>query len=75
MNVYDEYKDYGLQVVAFPCNQFLNQEPGSSQEIKAYAREQMGAQFPLMQRCDVNGETAHNIFKYLRKNTECFINP
>jgi glutathione peroxidase len=61
-------------VVAFPCSQFLNQEAVTDEEIIEFARGKMGATFPLMKKCDVNGETAHPIFKKLRRNTECFYN-
>ena len=72
VNVYEEYKELGLQVVAFPCSQFLDQEPGSQEEIKKYAQEEMGAFFPLMAKCNVNGKDAHPVFKHLRKKTKCF---
>jgi glutathione peroxidase len=74
VNVYEEYKSYGMQVVAFPCSQFLDQEVKTDEEVIDFARNKMGAEFPLMQRCNVNGEEAHPVFKMLRKQTECFHN-
>lgn len=75
VNLYNEYSDHGLTVIAFPSNQFLSQEPGSNKEIEDYARVTMKAQFPLMDKCDVNGKNAHPVWKYIRKNIECFNNP
>lgn len=63
-----------MQVLAFPCSQFLEQEAATEKEIIEFARVKMGANFPLMKKCDVNGETAHPVFKKLRKTTECFYN-
>lgn len=48
VNVYEEYKAYGMQVIAFPCSQFLDQEVKTDAEVIEYARNQMGAMFPLM---------------------------
>lgn len=75
VNVYEEYKSYGMQVVAFPSSQFFSsQESVSKEEIIAFSRTMMGATFPIMEKCDVNGEAAHIIFKLLRKTTACFYN-
>ena len=74
VNVYEEYNQYGMQVLAFPCSQFLEQEEANDSEIIEFARIKMGANFPLMKKCDVNGETAHQVFKKLRKTTQCFYN-
>ena len=51
----------------------MNQEPGTTAEIKEFARK-MGARFKLMEKCNVNGENAHPLFKLLRKKTKCFMN-
>jgi len=72
--VHEEYGQYGIQVVGFPCSQFLAQEHHTDEEIISFAREKMGATFPIMKKCDVNGESAHPVFKKLRKSTECFCN-
>lgn len=52
----------------------MNQELTTNAEIEDYARNKMQANFPLMSRCLVNGKDAHPVFKYLRKNTESFVN-
>ena len=63
--LYEQYGAGGFEVLAFPCNQFGNQEPGTNQEIKQFAARK-GAQFPLFAKVDVNGEHAHPLFKYLK---------
>lgn len=60
-----KYQPRGLVVLAFPCNQFANQEPGSPAEIKAFAAAK-GATFPLFAKIDVNGADAHPLFKWLQ---------
>lgn len=74
VNVYDEYKDIGLQMIGFPTNQFLELEPGSPAEIIAFARDTMQAKFPIMMKTDVNGPNAHAVFKHLRRNSPEFYN-
>ena len=70
VKLYQMYEKYGLEIVAFPCNQFLNQEPHSNESIKAYVRRQYGVEFPLMDKVCVNGKETHDVFKYLRSNTK-----
>ena len=54
-----------LRILAFPCNQFANQEPGSNEDIKAFA-EGYNVQFDMFNKIDVNGENAHPFFQYLK---------
>ena len=56
------------QVLAFPCNQFGQQEPGTGEEISAFAKSHFGATFPLMGKTDVNGAATHPIFDFLKKH-------
>ena len=63
--LYQKYKDKGLVVVGFPCDQFGHQEPGTNEEIEEFCRLNHGVTFPLMAKCDVNGEHAHDVFKWL----------
>lgn len=72
--MHEEYASFGMQVVVFPSDQFLGMEHNKPEEIIEYARKKMGATFPLMEKCLVNGEQAHPIFKCLRKQTPCFYN-
>lgn len=70
MELYKQYEDKGLQIIAFPCSQFLNQEPKPNSEIKRDVESKFGVSFPLMDKCDVNGPEAHPVFRYLRGNTK-----
>ena len=63
--LYKKYKDQGLVVIGFPCDQFGHQEPGSNAEIEEFCRLNHGVTFPLMAKSDVNGENANAIFKWL----------
>ena len=59
----------GLQVLAFPCSQFGNAEPGTADDVKKYA-DKHGASFPLFSKVQVNGHSAHPLFVYLKKQTD-----
>jgi len=65
--LYQRYKDLGLVVIGFPCDQFAHQEPGSNEEIAEFCRLNHGVTFPLMAKIEVNGEKAHPIYQYLKK--------
>ncbi len=62
----EQYKDQGLTVIGFPCNQFGSQDPGSNDEIGAFCQKNYGVSFPMMAKVDVNGAEAHPIFKWLK---------
>ena len=64
-SVYEAYKNQGFTVLAFPCNQFGRQEPGSEEEIKAFAASK-GATFPLFGKVDVNGGDASVVWEFLK---------
>ena len=63
--LYKQYKDQGLVVVGFPCDQFGHQEPGTAEEIEEFCRVNYGVTFPLMDKIEVNGDNAHPIYKWL----------
>ena len=63
--LYQKYKDKGLVVIGFPCDQFGHQEPGTNEEIAEFCRLNHGVTFPLMDKTEVNGENASPIFKWL----------
>lgn len=65
--LYEKYKDDGLVILGFPCNQFGNQEPGSEKEIAVGCLINYGVTFPMFSKVDVNGDSAHPIYKYLKK--------
>ena len=64
--LYQKYKDQGLVIVGFPCDQFAGQEPGSNEEIAEFCRLNHGVTFPLMAKTEVNGANAEPIFEYLK---------
>ena len=64
--LYQKYKDQGLTIIGFPCDQFAHQEPGSDEEIAEFCRLNHGVTFPLMKKIDVNGSEAHPIYEYLK---------
>lgn len=63
--LYEQYKDKGLMVLGFPCNQFLSQDPGSNEEISSFCELNYGVTFPMFAKIDVNGSDAHPLFKHL----------
>jgi len=64
--VYSKYSSKGFEVLAFPCNQFGGQEPGSNAEVKAFAQSK-GAKYPLFAKVDVNGPSADPLFVWLKE--------
>ena len=64
--LYKTHKEKGLQIVGFPCDQFGGQEPGTDEEISEFCSVNYGVSFPLSQKIEVNGESAHPIYEYLR---------
>ena len=64
--LYQKYKDQGLVIVGFPCDQFAHQEPGSDEEIAEFCSINPGVTFPLMANIEVNGENEHPVFNYLK---------
>ncbi|HEX4870393.1 MAG TPA: glutathione peroxidase [Moraxellaceae bacterium] len=63
--LYEKYKDKGLVVLGFPCNQFLSQDPGSEAEISEFCQLNYGVTFPMFAKIDVNGDDAHPLFRHL----------
>lgn len=68
--LHQKYKDRGLAVLGFPCNQFLFQEPGTNEDIENFCKLNFGVTFPLMDKINVNGAKTHPIFGYLRNNAK-----
>lgn len=68
-HLYEKYKDSGLVVMAFPCDQFAHQEPGNDDEIASFCQINFGVTFPLMKKVDVNGKDASPVFKFLKDRT------
>ena len=66
-NVWQQYKDQGLVVLGFPCNQFGKQEPGEAREIAQFCERNFGVSFPLFRKVEVNGPGAHPLFVELKQ--------
>ncbi|MBK0404775.1 glutathione peroxidase [Adhaeribacter sp. BT258] len=65
--LYNKYKDQGLVILGFPCNQFANQEAGAASEIEEFCQVNYGVSFPIFAKTDVNGANAHPIFTFLKE--------
>ncbi|GAA3950294.1 glutathione peroxidase [Allohahella marinimesophila] len=68
--LYDTYKDKGLIVLGFPCNQFLKQDPKGDSDIAEFCQKNYGVSFPMFSKIDVNGESTHPLFAYLKKEAK-----
>lgn len=66
--LYREYKDQGLSVLGFPCDQFGHQEPGDAEEIRNFCTLNYGVTFPMFAKIEVNGDNAHPLFRELKKS-------
>ena len=64
--LYEEFHSRGLEILAFPCNQFGGQEPGTPQQIEQFCSAKFGITFPIFQKTDVNGPHTHPLFVYLK---------
>lgn len=64
--LYQKYRDQGLMVLGFPCDQFGHQEPGSDEEIISFCKLNYGVTFPIFSKIEVNGPNAHPLFKHLK---------
>lgn len=68
--LYDTYHAQGLEILAFPCNQFGNQEPGMDDEIQKFCQVNYSLTFPVFAKIDVNGEHAHPLYRFLRSQVK-----
>ena len=66
--LYQKYKDRGLLVLGFPCNQFGAQEPGTESEIASFCQRNYGVSFPMFAKIDVNGDNTHPLYQHLKKS-------
>ncbi|KAF0803743.1 glutathione peroxidase [Alcanivorax xiamenensis] len=64
--LYQRYKERGLVVLGFPCNQFGRQEPGDEVEIGAFCEKNYGVDFPMFAKIDVNGSDTHPLYRHLK---------
>ncbi|CAJ2627892.1 probable glutathione peroxidase 4 [Trifolium pratense] len=64
--LYTKYKEIGLEILGFPCNQFLRKEPGTSQEAQDFACDKYKAEYPILGKIRVNGKDTAPVYKYLK---------
>ena len=72
--LYTKYKDKGLVILGFPCNQFGGQEPGTESEIKNFCSANFDVTFPMFSKIDVNGDYTAPLYSYLKKNQKGILN-
>lgn len=65
--LYDEYKEQGLEILGFPCNQFNKQDPGTEKEISEFCQLNYGVTFQMFGKVDVKGDDVHPLFQFLTK--------
>ena len=65
--LYDKYKDQGLEILDFPCNQFFDQAPGNNEDIVSFCKLNYGTTFKTFGKIDVNGNNAEDLYKFLKK--------
>ncbi|MBC7397751.1 MAG: glutathione peroxidase, partial [Bdellovibrionales bacterium] len=68
--LYEDYKEKGLEILGFPCNQFGGQESGTNEEIQGFCTGRFGVRFPVLAKIDVNGEQADPLFKFLKSEAK-----
>ena len=66
-DLYEKYQDEGLEILDFPCNQFGNQAPGSTEEIVSFCDARFGITFTQFEKIEVNGKNAHPLYQYLKE--------
>lgn len=71
--LWKKYQDKGLVILGFPCDQFLNQEPGDEAQIQSFCQLNFGVSFPLFSKVEVNGKNAHPLFQELKKAAPGFM--
>lgn len=68
--LYQKWKDRGFVVLGFPCNQFGHQEPGDAEQISSFCEKNYGVSFPMFEKIDVNGDSAHPLYRDLKKQAK-----
>jgi len=71
--LYDTYKDKGLEILDFPCNQFLNQAPGTEKEINNFCILKYNTTFRRFSKINVNGQNESPLYTYLKSQTKGFL--
>jgi glutathione peroxidase len=68
--LYDQYRERGLEILGFPCNQFLAQEPGTEEEIREFCSSVYSVTFPIFRKIEVNGENRHPLYDILTQSDD-----
>lgn len=71
--VYEKYQENGLEILGFPSNQFMQQEPGEGDEIEQFCKVNYGVTFQMFDKIDVNGDGAHPLYNYLKSEAPGFL--
>lgn len=71
--LYEKYNNDGFEILAFPCNQFLNQEPDDNETIQSFCELNYQTTFPIFSKIEVNGTNAHPLYKYLKNQSRGFL--
>jgi glutathione peroxidase len=71
--LYKKYRDQGLVVLGFPCNQFLSQDPGDEKEIAQFCSLNYDVTFPMFAKVEVNGGNEHPLFRFLKSKARGFL--
>jgi len=71
--LYDAYKDKGLEILDFPCNQFLNQAPGTEKDINSFCTLKYNTTFKRFSKINVNGKNESSLYTYLKNQTKGFL--
>lgn len=69
-NLYNELHSDGLEILGFPCNQFGSQDPGEESQIEEFCQLNYGVSFPMFGKIEVNGDGAHPLYQYLKKEAK-----
>jgi len=73
-DIYKEYKDQGLEILGFPCNQFAKQDPSSNEEIHSFCKLNYGVTFTMFEKIDVNGTNTHPLYEFLKSKKRGLFN-
>lgn len=69
-DLYEKYKDQDFTIIGFPANNFMNQEPGSDEEIKSFCTTNYGVTFPMMSKISVKGDNIHPVYQWLTQKSK-----
>ncbi len=70
VDLYNQYRSQGLQILGFPCGQFMNQELATESDIKNFVNDKFKVEFPMFSKIELNGPNSHPVYIYLKYNTE-----